>query len=96
MSARRPVAARASSAPPPDPHRPGDIGPASRSAWLTAREAAAHLRVSLRTIEAWTAAGVIPAHRLGPRLVRYRAPEIDAWAIAQPRPAAPRHRGGPR
>lgn len=36
----------------------------SRTGWLTAREAAAYLRVKPRTILKWAKAGTIPAHQL--------------------------------
>jgi len=35
-----------------------------RSEWLTAQEAAAHLRVKPRTLLAWAKTGKIPAHKL--------------------------------
>jgi excisionase family DNA binding protein len=52
------------------------------SQWLTAREAAAHLRVAHRTVLAWAKTGRIPAHRLsGAQRVtwRFRADELDAF-----------------
>jgi excisionase family DNA binding protein len=50
--------------------------------WLTAREAAAHLRVAHRTILLWAKTGRIPAHPLsGNQRVtwRFRASELDAF-----------------
>jgi len=50
--------------------------------WMTAREAAAHLRVAHRTILLWAKTGRIPAHRLsGAQRVtwRFRADELDAF-----------------
>jgi excisionase family DNA binding protein len=50
--------------------------------WLTASEAAAHLRVAHRTVLVWAKMGRIPAHRLsGAQRVtwRFRADELDAF-----------------
>ena len=55
--------------------------------WLTAREAAQHLRVAHRTILEWAKAGRIPAHRLsGTRRVtwRFRAEELDTAIMSPP------------
>jgi excisionase family DNA binding protein len=52
------------------------------SQWLTAREAAAHLRVAHRTILLWAKTGRIPAHRLSGAARatwRFRASELDAF-----------------
>jgi excisionase family DNA binding protein len=49
--------------------------------WLTAREAAEHLRVAHRTVLLWAKLGRIPAHKLsGAARVtwRFRADELDA------------------
>ena len=49
--------------------------------WLTAREAAAHLKVAPRTLVRWARNGVIPAHRLSglSRVTwRFRREELDA------------------
>jgi excisionase family DNA binding protein len=51
------------------------------STWLTAQEAAAHLRVKTRTILAWARQGKIPAHALSGSLrvtYRFRMEELDA------------------
>jgi excisionase family DNA binding protein len=51
------------------------------SQWLTAREAAEHLKAKPRTILSWAKAGKIPAHRLsGSRRVTWRfcRAELDA------------------
>jgi excisionase family DNA binding protein len=49
--------------------------------WLTAREAAAHLKVAPRTLVRWARNGLIPAHRLSglSRVTwRFRREELDA------------------
>lgn len=55
--------------------------------WLTAREAAAYLKVAHRTILDWAKTGRIPAHRLsGTSRVtwRFRADELDGAIMAAP------------
>jgi excisionase family DNA binding protein len=55
--------------------------------WLTAREAAAHLKVAHRTVLEWAKTGRIPAHRLsGTARVtwRFRADELDSAIMAAP------------
>jgi excisionase family DNA binding protein len=50
---------------------------------LTARELAAELKVSLRTLERWRARGIGPAYvRLG-RTVRYRRSDVNTWLERQ-------------
>ena len=50
---------------------------------LTARELAAELKVSLRTLERWRAQGIGPVYvRLG-RTVRYRRSDVNAWLERQ-------------
>jgi excisionase family DNA binding protein len=51
------------------------------SEWLTAQEAAAHLRVKHRTLLQWAKAGKVPAHKLsGTRRTTWRflLSELDA------------------
>ena len=58
-----------------------------QSHWLTAREAAAYLKVAHRTILEWAKTGKIPAHRLsGTRRCtwRFRAQELDSAIMAAP------------
>jgi excisionase family DNA binding protein len=50
--------------------------------WMTAMEAAAHLRVAHRTVLLWAKTGRIPAHRLSGtqrRTWRFLATELDAF-----------------
>lgn len=52
-----------------------------QSEWLTAREAAAHLKVAPRTLVRWARGGRIPAHRLsgtGRITWRFLRSELDA------------------
>jgi excisionase family DNA binding protein len=60
---------------------------AQASEWLTAREAAAYLKVAHRTVLEWAKEGRIPAHRLsGTARVtwRFRADELDSAMMAAP------------
>lgn len=55
--------------------------------WLTAREAAAYLKVAHRTILEWAKKGLIPAHRLSGTLRctwRFRADELDGAMMGPP------------
>ena len=59
----------------------------TQSEWLTAREAAAYLKVAHRTILEWAKSGRIPAHRLSGTLRctwRFRADELDGAMMAAP------------
>ncbi|WP_081639907.1 helix-turn-helix transcriptional regulator [Actinomadura flavalba] len=48
--------------------------------WITRPEFAQCARVSVATLRRWSRLGIGPrAHRVGPRLVRYRKAEVDAW-----------------
>ena len=53
--------------------------------WLTADEAAKHLKVSKAAIRKWTRFGKIPHHIIGPgnRTVRYELTELDEWALGK-------------
>jgi excisionase family DNA binding protein len=58
-----------------------------RTDWLTAAEAAAHLKVAHRTILDWAKTGRIPAHRLSGTARctwRFRADELDDAIMAAP------------
>ena len=58
--------------------------------WITRKEAASILRVSLPTIIEWSKAGTIPCYRIG-SLVRYKRSEIDG-ALKQMRTSNSRRR----
>lgn len=45
--------------------------------WLTTKEAAAYLKVSVRTILRRVADGTLPATRVGPKLLRFRRGDLD-------------------
>lgn len=49
--------------------------------WLTRREAAEYLRVSLRTLDRWIGSGKLPAHRKSRRLVRLRRTDLDDFMM---------------
>jgi excisionase family DNA binding protein len=56
-----------------------------QSEWLTAREAAAHLKVAHRTLVRWARAGQVPAHKLsgtGRITWRFLRSELDAMLCA--------------
>jgi len=55
---------------------------------LTKRETAAYLRVSLRTVERWTAAGTLTASRMSAHTVRYRRGDLAAFVTARQQLAA--------
>jgi len=47
---------------------------------MTSDEVAARAKVTVRTLRNWAKAGIGPAPvKLGPRVVRYRKDEVDAW-----------------
>lgn len=51
--------------------------------FVSRKAVAARIEVCVRTLERWEKAGIGPAPiRLGPRLVRYRAHEVEAWLAA--------------
>lgn len=65
----------------------------TQSEWLTAAEAAAHLKVAPRTLVRWARTGLIPAHRLSglARVTwRFRRSELDAMLCASSRGPAER------
>lgn len=48
--------------------------------YLTMKDAARRLRVVPLTVRRWIRDGRLPGYRLGPRLLRVRADEVDALA----------------
>lgn len=51
---------------------------------LTPKDLAAQLGVSTDTLKNWRAARTGPRwFRMGPRLIRYSAAEVDAWMASQ-------------
>ena len=56
--------------------------------WLSQQQVAAEFGISDRTVRRMIADGRIPAHRLGPRLVRIR--RTDALAAVTPIPTVQR------
>ena len=62
------------------------------STMLTRKEAAERLAISLRTLDGLIARGQLPAYRIGPKSVRLRESDLDAYvagrlvAPAPPRP----------
>lgn len=52
--------------------------PAPRRELVTLADAAHHLGISHRTLRYWIAEGRLTAYRVGPRLVRLDAREVDA------------------
>lgn len=62
------------------PRRP-TTRPAKLPALVSEGQAALSLRISVRTLERWRAAGCAPPHyRLGPRRLGYDLAEIACWA----------------
>lgn len=45
---------------------------------LTVAEAARRRAVSTKTIRRWISTGVLPAERLGPKLIRIKPADLDA------------------
>ena len=46
---------------------------------ITRKEAAQRLTVSLRTLDGLIARGQLPAYRIGPKTVRLKTEELDAY-----------------
>ena len=46
--------------------------------WLSPRDAANYLGVTVRTIRRYRAAGILPPNRIGRRVVRYRRADLDS------------------
>lgn len=61
--------------------------------WLSLAETAEHLQVTERTIRRMIAAGELPAYRLGKRLLRIDAADVDALLRPVPTAGGVRHAG---
>jgi excisionase family DNA binding protein len=72
-----PAVARPCDAPPPSSEFPLSAFPISALPLLTRRDLAAHLQVSVRTIDRLVASGELPTHRIG-RIVRFSLPDVLA------------------
>lgn len=69
-----------------------------RSEVMTRDEVAEAARVHRRTLDKWAALGIGPRPiRHGPRLIRYRRREVEAWLAEGDGPVSPqpRRRDGP-
>jgi hypothetical protein len=53
-----------------------------KSPWLTPAQAAAYLRLSVRVLEVWRAAGTGPEYNKRGRFIRYHIDVLDAWVAA--------------
>ncbi len=53
--------------------------PVSTPRLLTYDQAAAYLNLPVGTLHAWVREGRVPHLRLGPRTVRFRRGDLDAW-----------------
>ncbi len=54
--------------------------------WLTIKQAAERRQVCAKTLRRWISDGILPAERVGPRLIRIRADDLDA--VGRPIPTA--------
>lgn len=61
-------------------------GPGSLQPLLTDRDVAAVLAVRPDTVRRWAACGVLPSVRLGGRLLRFRAEDVQQWIQSQASP----------
>ena len=48
---------------------------------LTLQDAAERLGVDVKTTRRWIARGVLPAYRLGDRVIRLKAEDVDAMLV---------------
>lgn len=48
-----------------------------REPLITAEEAARLIGVTERTVRTWIATGILPAYRLGPRVVRLKMADVE-------------------
>ena len=50
---------------------------------LTRKEAAARLGISLRALDGIVSRGALPAYRIGPKMVRIREEELEAYVSSR-------------
>jgi len=55
---------------------------------FTIAQAARHKGVSQKTIRRWIASGILPAYRVGPRVVRIKADDLDLDTVGRRIPSA--------
>ena len=63
--------------------------PVERARYADLAEAAAYAKVHPRTIRRWVSAGLLPAFRAGPRLLRIDLNQVDAMLRPIPTAGAP-------
>lgn len=70
---------------PPSPTQ-GNSSPAQMSSLATAKEVAAFVQTSVRTLRRLTLSGRFPGPvRVGKRAIRWRKEDVEAWASAKER-----------
>jgi excisionase family DNA binding protein len=55
------------------------VGPLEEQPFLTPQEVSALLHVSVQTVRRWIKDETLPAYRVGPRMWRIRAADLDEW-----------------
>lgn len=50
---------------------------------ISVPEAARRIGVHPMTLRRWISQGIIPAHRVGPKLLRLREADVDAMAVGE-------------
>jgi excisionase family DNA binding protein len=53
--------------------------------WLSTKEAAAYLGVSVNTVRNYIADGRLKVHRMGPKLLKFDRTELDRFVEGTPR-----------
>lgn len=48
--------------------------------WVSTKDIAKHLGITVVTVRKWIANGKIPCHRVG-KLWKFKASEVDAWIL---------------
>ncbi len=49
--------------------------------WLSTKEIAGHLGITIETVRKWIKCNKIPCHRIG-KLWKFKVSEVDAWVIS--------------